>query len=325
MQLTDINLLSGLQKWLAEGEEFWLCTVLATYGSAPRPQGSLFAWNGKTRLGSISGGCLEDAFIEKLNRNEISDLPAVFRYGKELIADDIQVELPCGGTIQLLVEKISDKSEHFTKMFELAEQHQSFVRYVDLQSGERSYLPQDHSISTAIKLDDRGVTIRYDQVWSILILGISQVSEWVAKMALMAGYSVEICDMRESLAASWTFDKQAGGVDVTWISPDLFIDKFAHRQSAIVALAHDPRIDDLGLMAAVEGDAYYIGAMGSLKTSEKRFERLERIGDFTPQQLDRLHAPIGLPIGSKTPFEIAIAILADIISKRNQIELVKAN
>ncbi|WP_076542115.1 XdhC family protein [Shewanella sp. UCD-KL21] len=320
MQLTDLNVLSGVRDWMARDESFWLCTIIGTYGSAPRPCGSLFAWNGKQRLGSISGGCLEDAFIKQLdNATTAQHYPYEFCYSKELVQDGIQVELPCGGVIRLLVEKINpEHADHIEQVYQRAASHQAFARQVDLVTAKAQVI--EHQLpSTAVVMTENRVTIAYDQVWTILILGISQVSEWVAKLGLMAGCDVKVCDMRKSLADSWTFDAAAGGVDISWCSPDIFVDQHADKNSAVLALAHDPRIDDIGLMAAVESDAYYIGAMGSMKTTSKRFERLARIGELTDAQLASIHAPIGLKIGSKTPFEIAVSVIAGLIDKRHQL------
>ena len=253
MQLTDLNVLSGVRQWIAEGESFWLCTIIGTYGSAPRPCGSLFAWNGKQRLGSISGGCLEDAFIKQLdNANSQQHYPYEFCYSKELVQDGVQVELPCGGVIRLLVEKITpEHAEHIEMVYQHAANHQAFARQVNLDNGHAVILAQQLP-SKSVIMAHQQITIAYDQVWSLLILGISQVSEWVAKLGLMAGCDVKICDMRKSLADSWTFTADVGGVDIEWCSPDMFVDKHADSNSAVLALAHDPRIDDLGLMAAVD-------------------------------------------------------------------------
>jgi len=320
MQLTDLNVLSGIQQWMHDKEPFWLCTIIGTYGSAPRPCGSLFAWNGKQRLGSISGGCLEDAFITHLDNSNVEQhFPYEFCYSKELVQDGTQVELPCGGIIRLLVEKITPGLyQHLQHVYQQAVSHNAFSRRINLTSGEAEVL-EAKKVSSSIIFNEENITIVYDQVWTILILGISQVSEWVAKLGLMSGCDVKVCDMRKELADSWTFNAVAGGVDVTWCSPDLFVDKYADSNSAVLALAHDPRIDDLGLMAAVESKAYYIGAMGSHKTTEKRFERLQRIGELTDSQIGQIYAPIGLQIGSKTPFEIAVSIIAGLIDKRHKL------
>lgn len=326
MQLTDLQVLSDIQNWLDKSCSFWLCTIISTYGSAPRSIGSLFAWNGQRRLGSISGGCLEDAFIEELNSENIPKTPCLFSYDKHLVNEHVTIELPCGGSIQLLVEHFNgqdrNKTQHLRQWYQDALLYLPFSRHVHLKSGEITQnLPPRSAAAPAIEKTANQVHLFYRQVWRLLIFGIGQVSESVAKIGLMAGYDVKICDMREDLADSWHFTQKQGGVDVSWIAPDVFVDKYSNERTIILALSHDLRIDDLGLLAALESNAFYIGAMGSIRTTEKRRQRLERIGEFSPDQLAKLHAPVGLPIGSKTPMEIAIAIFADIIAKQNGIAL----
>ncbi|MCL9779880.1 XdhC family protein [Vibrio sp. S4M6] len=321
MQLTDLQMLNEVQAWVAKGESFWLCTILGTYGSAPRPVGSLFAWNGKQRLGSISGGCLEDAFIQRLDNQELDVFPQVISYGKDLVDEHVSIELPCGGSIRLLVEYYTPESyPYFNNFLAKANKKQPFIKVLDMCSNTVSFqsdrLTQDENTLTP---SEDFIFIRYQQVTQLLILGISQVSEWVAKLGLMAGFKVKVCDMREELAQSWPLSgaDTRYNVNIIWRSPDLFIDENMTQKTAVLALAHDPRIDDLGLMAALESDAFYIGAMGSKITSDNRLERLERIGGFSQKEINRLKAPIGLPIGSKTPFEIAVSIIADVIASQN--------
>lgn len=321
MQLTDLHVLSDIQGWMENQQSFWLCTILSTYGSSPRPAGSLFAWNGKQRLGSISGGCLEDAFIQRLDKNLIHTFPQVISYGKDLVDEHVSIELPCGGSIQLLVEQYFPESySQLHDFVDIANEKQQFHKILDINHHTIQYHSDSSLSASPIKLSgDDYIHIHYQQVTQLLLLGISQVSEWVAKLGLMAGFTVKVCDMREELANSWNLsgtDTQ-DSIDVIWRSPDLFVEENITQQTAILALAHDPRIDDLGLMAALESDAFYIGAMGSKRTSVNRFERLERIGGYSKQELAKLKAPIGLPIHSKTPFEIAVSIIADVIATQN--------
>jgi xanthine dehydrogenase accessory factor len=349
MQLTDHYVLQQALAWLQDDQPIWLCTIVATYGSAPRPIGSLFATDGHDRVGSISGGCLEEAFVTKLkeaasnncslDKSDLGELAEgesvfteavhLFSYGNHIGDKGSVLELPCGGTITLLIERLQPDQvtlHQFTQWVELAEYKKPFQRQVCLRTGQVS-LQTDMSalslqlsqIGTGACVSEVSVTLSYSHVWQLLILGISQVSYHVAQLGITAGYEVKICDMREELQDAWHFTAKQGGVDVTWLSPDLFVDQYCDEQTAVLALAHDPRIDDIGLMGALESSAFYIGAMGSVRTSEKRVERLHRIGEYENDTVARLHAPIGLDIGSKTPMEIAIAIMADIIAHKNKL------
>ncbi|WP_298775806.1 XdhC family protein [uncultured Shewanella sp.] len=324
MQLTDITVLKTALDWLYQGKTFWLCTILKTYGSAPRPVGALFATDGHLRRGSISGGCLEDAFIEMLNNGDFNGSASVFSYGDHMQGEAIATELPCGGTIRLLVECLQPSDNvlaHLELWLQLAQSHTGYVRHVKLQSDDiHIELTSDQPSLSVVETSDL-IEVYYEQVWKFIILGISQVGMSVAQLAIMAGYEVHVCDMRKQFESSWTYTAETGGVDVTWISPDILVDKLADNRTAVLALAHDPRIDDLGLMSAFESKAFYLGAMGSKKTSIAREERLKRVCDLSFSDLTRLHAPIGLNIGSKTPIEIAIAIMADVIRVKNNISL----
>ncbi len=320
MQLTDLNVIKEAHTWLSTNKAVWLCTILNTYGSAPRPIGSIFATDGDKRAGSISGGCLEDAFIEMINQGQFNELAQIFSYGNHAQEKDIIRELPCGGTIRLLVEYIPATSihiDHLSTWLGFANAKQPFVREIHLTSEQKSVVSSDTTPASQVIESSESVILTYAQVWSLLLIGIGQVTEHVAKLGLMAGFDVKLCDMRKELAASWSFTAEHGGVDVQWQSPDLFIEQHCNERSAVLALAHDPRIDDVALMTVVDCNAFYSGAMGSSRTTKNRNERLQRICQLSEQQLSTIHAPIGLNIGSKTPMEIAIAVLADVIRVRH--------
>ena len=316
MQLTDRHVLKTIGQWLDAGRDVWLCTIVHTYGSAPRPVGALFASDGERRVGSISGGCLEDAFFAKLQAGDFNGDAELFDYNAQLNRSGQPAELPCGGSIELLVEKIVANDDNITQhqqWLSFANEFQSYERVVTLGSQQRCLQALTAQPERDVVVADDSVRLRYAQVWTLLLLGVSQVSEHVARIALMAGFEVRLCDHREEMAAAWLFDAAAGGVDIEWQDPSLFVAQYAGPRSAVLALAHDPKIDDIGLMAAFDSQAFYIGAMGSMKTSLKRRERLARICQIDETTLARLKAPIGLDIGSKTPVEIAISIMAELI------------
>jgi len=147
-----------------------------------------------------------------------------------------------------------------------------------------------------------------------MLIGAGQVSLYLADMAQKLDYQVIVCDPRQEMLDQWHVD----GVRLTNEMPDDAVRQFSQDNfSAIIALTHDPRIDDMGLMEALKTHAFFIGAMGSTRTSAKRRERLLQL-DLTEAEINRLHAPVGLPIGSKTPAEIAIAILAQLTALRSE-------
>lgn len=320
MSSGQLEVLRQSLAWLAQGKSIWLCSIVATYGSAPRPLGALFATDGSRRSGSISGGCIEDAFVAMLARGEHDSPLSLLDYGSHLAPDGSEFELPCGGRIRLLVERLSG-GEAVADLNEWLSRLQGalpFVREVRLEQGVRSYLADEMQ---GEQEEPGRVRLSYAQRWRLLLLGISQVSEQVARLGQAAGFEVLLCDTREAYRPDWHWGPEQGGIAVEWCDPERFIERHVTARSAVLALAHDPRIDDAGLMAALESEAFYLGAMGSVRTSERRLERLQRIGEFSRERLDRIHAPIGLPIGSKAPIEIAIATLAEVIAARHGIRL----
>ena len=320
MSSGQLEVLRQSLAWLAQGKSIWLCSIVATYGSAPRPQGALFATDGSRRSGSISGGCIEDAFVAMLARGEHDSPLSLLDYGSHLAPDGSEFELPCGGRIRLLVEHLSG-DEAVADLNEWLSRLQGalpFVREVRLDQGGRSYLADEMQ---GEQEEPGRVRLSYAQRWRLLLLGISQVSEQVARLGQAAGFEVLLCDTREAYRPDWHWGPEQGGIAVEWCDPERFIERHVTARSAVLALAHDPRIDDAGLMAALESEAFYLGAMGSVRTSERRLERLQRIGEISRERLDRIHAPIGLPIGSKAPIEIAIATLAEVIAARHGIRL----
>ncbi|PSV14199.1 xanthine dehydrogenase [Photobacterium kishitanii] len=318
MNALDKQVLLDCQTWLNHGKSVWLCTILSTYGSAPRPIGSLFATEGSIRSGSVSGGCIEDAFMKLIQQHQLDKPMQVFDYGSHLAADGSRYELPCGGHISLLIEYLQPNINYhwLNEWLTAAMTNNAFVRLINIESEQRCITTDlDASSFTTPWL-----TVHYQQHWQLLLLGISQVSEEVARLAVRAGFAVRLCDMRDNYQQSWRWTSADGGIDVEWCAADDFVERYANDYTAVLALAHDPRVDDLGLMGALESSAFYIGALGSQANSERRRERLMRIGEYKQQQLARLHAPIGVAIGSKTPIEIAIAIMAEVIAAKNGIE-----
>ena len=318
MQSVDQRVLGQARDWLRAGRTCWLATVVATYGSSPRPVGSLLACNPAGHIqGSLSGGCVEDDLLEKLTAGRLAqDRPQFFRYG-ETEAEAEQLGLPCGGHLDIVVEPhapIPATQAHFDHLVERLENRACVERTVLLKSGTFDY--RDVPDHAALRYDhDQGVLVQtYGPQDRLFVIGTNMVSAYVAEIANALGYDVVVCDPRPDQLAAFN----VAGVRKVGDMPDDAVRRFASdSHSAIVALTHDPRIDDMGLMEALRTDAFYVGAMGSERTSAKRRERL-RLLDLTDAEIRRLHAPIGLPIGSKTPPEIAVAVLAEITAVRKK-------
>ena len=309
-------MLDQVCQWLEADESCWLATVVETWGSSPRPVGSLLTCNraGQVR-GSLSGGCVEDDLLEKLTSGELArERAQFFQYGITLEETE-RLGLPCGGHLNIVVEPLPANDAfrgHFGHLRERVDGRRPVRRSVNLRNGATAI--EDVDAHAPLDYDNRAeiLTHTYGPQFQLFIIGSGMVSSYVAEMAQALDYQVTVCDPRAHLLDEFSVP----GVTKINDMPDDAIVKHAHDPlTAIVALTHDPRIDDMGMMVALKTDAFYIGAMGSTRTSASRRERLKAL-ELTDHEIARLHAPIGLPIGSKTPPEIAVAILAEITAVR---------
>ena len=317
MDSLDLQVVQRAQGWIAAGQSIWLCTVVSTFGSAPRGPGAmLVALPTGEYTGSLSGGCVEEDFMERLSQGHFAEHNHVVRYGEGGLAPN--VALPCGGVLDVLIEYMpagEETAEHLQAMQCALGGQYLATRTIQLGSSRRCLARSDENGPRVSRQVDE-VAIRVGSVRRLLLAGLSPVAEFCASFALALGYEVILCDPRPEVIERFSMP----GVQVHKRLPSAYIEENGcHATTAVVALTHDPRLDDLTLMEAVRTDAFYIGAMGSQRTSAKRFERLERIGGLDAQALARIHAPIGLRLGSKTPAEIALAVMADILRVSNGI------
>ncbi|MGE8420000.1 XdhC family protein [Pseudomonas sp.] len=318
MQHLDLQVVRQALKWSGAGQRVWLCTVLCTYGSAPRAPGSLLVVSDSGQwLGSLSGGCVEDDFLERVAHGEFAEPVAVVRYGD---AHDMRsnIRLPCGGVLDVLVENLPadcDVRAHLSALQSALLGQRRVQREVDLRDGQRR-LNEDHHQGPRVERDAVSVRLRIGAAQRLLLAGYSSVAHFCAQFGKGLGFDVILCEPREEVLEGVVLD----GIEIRRELPSVFIaNGGCHADTAVVALTHDPKIDDLAMLEAVRTEAFYIGVMGSRITSDKRRERLQRIGGLGEAELARIHAPIGLNLGSKTPAEIALAVLADIVRIRSGI------
>lgn len=308
---TDQDVLHTAMRWLQQEHEVILITVLKTWGSSPRPAGSLMVMRRDGVLaGSVSGGCVEEDLLQRYVNNQLSDsYPTRIDYGVNR-DDATRFGLPCGGRLELLIERL-DNIKQLQQLFDAMQQQQIMARHVDLQTGQVSLEParaEQDFVYTNIY-----VRKIFGPQWDMLLIGAGHLSHYVSQMALMLGYRVIVCDPREEYAKAW----QVEGTELTKIMPDDAVQKYSQQPHSIVlALTHDPKLDDMALLDALQSPAFYVGAIGSQRNCDLRRQRLKNLGIPTIQ-LQRLHAPVGLPIGSHTPPEIAVSILAEITQQRN--------
>jgi xanthine dehydrogenase accessory factor len=312
----DLEVLHAALEWLADGRRVALATVVRTFGSAPRPAGALLALCDDGRLcGSVSGGCIEADLLERVGR-EFPRRPALHRYG--VSADEARrFGLPCGGVLELVLEPLADPAA-LAAIRDAIAQRRSLTRVLDLDSGEvRLVAAADPA---GFSFDGRRLVRVFGPHWRLLIIGAGQIARYLASLAATLDYDVRVCDPREEYARSWT----APTVPILGDMPDDVVREFrADARSVIIALTHDPKLDDMALMEALGSDAFYVGALGSRASQAKRRARLLQL-DLSPQQVERLHGPVGYPLGGKTPPEIALAILAEVTALRNGVTLVPA-
>jgi xanthine dehydrogenase accessory factor len=310
MQSLDIQVLEDALGWCRQGRKVDLVTVVQTWGSAPRPVGSIAAIREDGLVtGSVSGGCIETDLIARVQHGVRLRQPAVLTYG--VTRDEAAgYGLPCGGTLRLVQEPIRD-SAWIAPLLHEVQQHRLTRRVLDLPSGVVT-LGKGHR-GDAVAFDGSTLAVTFGPRWRLLLIGAGQLSRAVAGMASALDFEVLVCDPREE----YSFNVDSAAMRLLPGMPDDVVREIrpdAH--TAIVALTHDPKLDDMALLEALASDAFYVGALGSARSTEARRARL-RLFDLQDAQIDRLHGPVGLKIGSRTPAEIAVSILAEIISVKN--------
>jgi xanthine dehydrogenase accessory factor len=315
MDSIDLEVLHACAQWIRDGFPCEYVTVVRTWGSSPRPEGATMAIRADGLVvGSVSGGCIEDDLIAAVREQGITRTkPEVVTYG--ISADEAhRFGLPCGGTIQLVVEPLGPHSR-MDELLALAQRRVLSRRTLRLETGEVS-LAAASSDEQLQMMDGSLVTIHGPRL-RMLIIGAGQLSQFLAQIAIGLEYQVTVCDPREEYRGSWSLP----GVEVVHAMPDdVVLEMKLDSRSAVIALTHDPKLDDLALMEALKTDAFYIGAIGSRVNNARRRERLREF-DLSEAQIAKLHGPIGIYIGSKTPYEIAVSILAELTAVKNGVAL----
>lgn len=314
MQTQDHAVIHQCLQWLQQGQQPWLCTIVKTLGSSPRPIGSLLvALDSGEQIGSLSGGCVEEDLLEKLRRGEVDAAnPQLIEYGVSAEENE-RLGLPCGGRLEILVQHLNGNALDWLESVASALENRDCIeRTVSLADGQTtlSSIAQFNSLT----LTAQQLTQSFGPRMRMLLVGAGQLAHSLAELAQAMDYEVIVTDPRESFLSQW----QLPAVETLQGMPDDVIrERASDSHSIIITLTHDPRIDDMALMEALTTDAWYVGALGSVRTTAKRLPRLQQLG-ITATQLKRLHAPVGLDIGSKTPIEIAVAIMAEITQLRRQ-------
>ena len=318
MENLDVMVLRTLRDWRRAGKRALLATVVRTWGSSPRPVGSIMALaEDGAVVGSVSGGCIEDDLIARYSHAHgkgedvpLGAPPALVKYG--ITADEAhRFGLPCGGTLELLLEYAPD-ADSLDLLVAQLEQGRLMRRTVVLATG--AVRLAEARAPDELTVNDTELTNTFGPEYRMLLIGAGQLAEYLATMAKFSGFAVTLCDPRAEYRTAWSLP----GVHITTEMPDDAVLAFRpDRRSCVVALTHDPKLDDLALLQALETPAFYIGAIGSRRNNAARHQRLiEHMGQ-TEASLKHLRGPIGIYIGSKTPPEIAVSVMAEVLAVKN--------
>jgi len=333
MENLDVMVLRTLRDWRATGRRALLTTVVRTWGSSPRPVGSIMALaEDGAVVGSVSGGCIEDDLIARYSRaygdaastttaDQGDDVrrmpdgpPVLVKYG--ITADEAhRFGLPCGGTLELLLE-FDPEATALGELVASLEQGKLMQRTVVLADG--AVRIAEATTPVELTVNDSELANTFGPEYRMLLIGAGQLAEYLATMAKFSGFAVTLCDPRVEYRSGWSVP----GVTITTEMPDDAVLAFKpDRRSCVVALTHDPKLDDMALLEALESDAFYVGAIGSRRNAESRRQRMVEHFDKTAESLERLRGPIGIYIGSKTPPEIAVSVMAEILAVKNAVTL----
>ncbi len=311
MDSVDHSVLSALRSWQSEAIGCWLATVVSTFGSSPRPPGAMLAIRADgVMVGSVSGGCIEDDLADRARHGHLPTVRAeILTYGVTR-EEAMRFGLPCGGTLQIVVEPVKD--------FAWVGQLLACIDRQELVARHLTFDPLAVTLTGATRdsvliFDEKSLTTPHGPRWRLLIIGAGQTSFYLARMAQALDYEVIICEPREEYRLAWDVPDTRL---MTEMPDDAVLALPVDGRTAIIALTHDPKLDDMALLEALKSPAFYVGALGSHRNNLKRRERLA-LFDLSADEIARLHGPVGLDIGSRTPPEIAVSILAHLIQVRN--------
>jgi len=309
---SDTEVLKQAIEWLDNGHRVELITVARTWGSSPRPPGSLAVVREDGHLiGSVSGGCIEKQLAVRLDQNNRTRA-----FAHEITTDEARkFGLPCGGKLELVFESIND-STPFKELLLRIDQRQRIARTVTLANDAVALTQVDRQ--TEFHYDGAVIRKVFGPAWRILLIGAGQLSRYVAQFAQALDYEVIVCEPRAEFAGSWNVTNTRLS---TALPEDAVLEFATDANSIVLALTHDPNLDDSALIEALPSEAFYVGALGSQANNDRRRKRLVGIG-VKPSHADRLHGPVGLAIGSRSAAEIAVSIMAEIIQQRNSTDAV---
>ncbi len=330
----NLKIFLSAQNWLKNRKKVALATVISTWGSSPRPIGSQMIFNKNLEIeGSVSGGCIESEVIEKGLKVIEGGNPKVLKFG---VSDQTAWKsgLTCGGKISVLIESFNNLNTHdgFEKFIGAMKERCEILIIKNLKNGDNFFQISQNWIQkkpapyllnkiqeiikskTSVLIDDNWFIHFFPPTPRLIIIGAVHIAQTLSRMANLCGFDVEIIDPRQAFITNARFPKQ--NLFMGW--PDEKLKNFPpDEHTAVVTLSHDPKIDDEAIIHALNSKAFYIACLGSKKTHLSRLKRLKQKG-FNANELNRLIGPAGLSINSKTPSEIAVSIMAQLIQMKKQ-------
>lgn len=317
MHSNDHEVLAQALRWHQAGQRCVLVTVLSTFGASPRPPGAMAVISEQGLItGSVSGGCVEDDLVHEVMTGSLwaegAPRVALRTYGRDA-AERERYRLPCGNALGLAIEPFWQPAV-VEQAMQALHARQMVLRRLDYASGQVSLSPaREHADFSD---DAQGLAHVLGPRHRLLLIGATEVSRYLLPMAQSLGYAVTVCDPRVEYTGAWQ------DLDATLVTdmPDDAVTAFAcDARTAVVTVTHDAKLDDLALMEALKSPAFYVGALGSVITNARRRERLKQF-DLSEQQVAAMRGPVGLPIGSRSPAEIAVSIAAELVQVRRQLE-----
>ncbi|VAW69646.1 Xanthine and CO dehydrogenases maturation factor, XdhC/CoxF family [hydrothermal vent metagenome] len=344
----DIEIIRRSIELLADDCFITFCMVGRTWGSSPRPAGSLLAISQHgIMLGSVSGGCVEEDLLLKHNNGLFdhgSTTVLTYGEGEHNIAPshiNTPLKIPCGSILEIIVERIYDSTQ-LSAIYSSLCMGQAVNRLTDIELNTSSIEPGNVT-DTAFYYDGKRTKRTFGPSWHLIIIGANDVSSYVSAMGRMLGYNIMICEPRKTYREAFLASHIEPGeacltsnelpysprepshclnqkYEITRLMPDDAVKHYAtHFSTIVLSLSHDPKLDDMALLAALELDLFYVGAIGSEKNNAMRKQRLADMG-LSKGAIAKLHGPVGLNIHSKAPAEIAVAIFAELIKLRNALK-----
>jgi xanthine dehydrogenase accessory factor len=261
----------------------------------------------------VSGGCVEDDLIARIKAGQTTLQAGVIAYGVSQ-EEAARFGLPCGGTLRLVQEPLLE-THWVQELLQRTANHELVARTLNISTGAVTVRRAQRG--EALQFDGETLTTLFGPKWRLLLIGAGQLSQAVASIAQLLDFEVLVCDPREEYTTTLKHNLDLQGVrHVAGMPDDVVVELKPDAHTAVVALTHDSKLDDMALMEALNSEAFYVGALGSKRNQTTRKARLMEHFGMTELQLSKLHGPVGLNLGAKTPAEIAVSIVAQIVQQK---------